>query len=67
MAVYIEPHERYEAMDVYKDRLSADQLDQIQEASDTAIVKITWGGDDDRTVVSVNALLRIIEQKADGK
>ncbi len=49
--VYVEPHERYDAIDTYKDRLRPDQVEQIEEAPETAIILIQFG--EGPTVVTV--------------
>ncbi len=52
-AVFIEPHERHEAVEAYKDRLSQDQIEQIEEAPEDAIIQIRWGIGSAETVVTV--------------
>lgn len=42
-AIYIEPHERYEAIEAYRDRLTAEQVEQIEDASGGAIVLLQFG------------------------
>ena len=42
-SVFIEPHERAEAIDAYRDRLTAEQVTQIEEAPDGAIVNLQFG------------------------
>jgi hypothetical protein len=41
--VFIEPHERYEAVEAYRDRLSPEQIDEIADAPDGAIVQLRFG------------------------
>jgi len=41
--VFIEPHERFEAIEAYRDRLTEDQIGDIQEAPDTALICIEYG------------------------
>ncbi len=41
--VFIQPHERFEAAEAYKDRLTAEQIDEITEAPDGAIVQLNFG------------------------
>jgi hypothetical protein len=53
VAVYITPHERYEVMKVYADKLSSAQLEQIEEAPESAIVRLEWGFDNRPTVVTI--------------
>lgn len=50
-AVFIEPHERYEALEAYKDRLSQDQIEQIEEAPESALIRLEIGGE--QTIVTV--------------
>lgn len=42
-AVFIEPHERGEALEAYKDRLTAEQVEQIEDASESAIIRLRFG------------------------
>ena len=42
-SVFIEPHERYEAIEAYRDKLSAEQIEQIKDAPDGALVNLQWG------------------------
>ena len=41
--VFIEPHERYEAAEAYKDRLTPEQIEEITEAPEGAIVQLNFG------------------------
>lgn len=41
--VFIEPHERFEAIEAYKDRLTAEQIEEVTEAPDGAIVQLRFG------------------------
>lgn len=41
--VYIQPHERHEAIDAYGDRLTAGQMDEINDAPESAIVRLSIG------------------------
>lgn len=43
MAVYVAPHERHEAIEAYRDRLSAEQVEQIKDAPDEALILLTFG------------------------
>ena len=43
-SVWIEPHERYEAIEAYRDRLSADQIASIEEAPETALIQLRLNG-----------------------
>jgi hypothetical protein len=40
IAIWIEPHERSEATDAYRDRLSAEQIKQIEDAEDGALIQL---------------------------
>jgi hypothetical protein len=42
--VYIEPNERYEAVEAYKDRLSETQIETILEAPEGALIRIQMDG-----------------------
>jgi len=42
-AVFIEPHERFEAIEAYRDRLTPEQIDEVAEAPDGAIVQLKFG------------------------
>ena len=39
-SVFIEPHERFEALEVYRDRLTPSQVDEIEEAPESAIIRL---------------------------
>lgn len=39
--VVIEPHERHEALEAYKDWLAPDQLEQIDDAPEGALIHLT--------------------------
>lgn len=51
MAVFIEPHEKREAIDAYRDRLTPAQIETIEDAPDGARVAISFGGDVARVTV----------------
>ena len=53
IAVFIEPHERFEAIEAYKDRLTTEQIDEVTEAPDGAIVQLKFGVGDTGTQVVV--------------
>ncbi len=55
-AVYIEPHERFEAIEAYRDRLSLEQVEAIKDAPDEALIELRFGIGDSITQ------LRIIEE-----
>lgn len=40
--IFIMPHERHDALEAYADRLSAEQIAQIQDAPDEAIVQLKF-------------------------
>jgi hypothetical protein len=41
--VFIAPHERHEAIEAYRDRLTAEQIDEIEAAPEGAIVQLNFG------------------------
>ncbi len=41
--IFIAPHERSEAIEAYRDHLTDDQVEQINDAPETAFVKLSWG------------------------
>lgn len=50
--VFIEPHERAEAIEAYKDRLTTDQVDEIKDAPDGALIRLSVGrGQLDLTII----------------
>lgn len=53
VAIFIEPHERYEAVEAYRDRLTPEQLEQIEEAPENARIKLTFGIGYADTVVTI--------------
>lgn len=42
-SIFIEPHERFEAIQVYRDRLTDKQVEQIEEAPDGALINLRFG------------------------
>lgn len=52
-AVFIEPHERHEALEAYQDRLSPAQRDEIEQAPEGAIIRLSFGIGAVGTVVTV--------------
>ena len=42
--IFIEPHERFEALDAYRDRLTAEQIDEINDADEGARIKLEISG-----------------------
>lgn len=55
-AVFIEPHERFEALAVYRDRLTPEQIEQIEDAPDGALIRLSFG------IGAAGATLQIIEE-----
>lgn len=55
IAIDIAPHERSEAIEAYKDRLTVEQIEQIKNAPETApiLIMFRFGGDWNHTVVQV--------------
>jgi hypothetical protein len=51
--VFIEPHERYEAVEAYKDRLTPEQIEEVTDAPDGAIVQLNFGIGIDGTKVII--------------
>ena len=41
--IFIEPHERFEAIEAYKDRLTPKQIEEVNEAPDGALVQLNFG------------------------
>lgn len=41
--IFIEPHERFEAVEAYKDRLTPEQIDEVTEAPEGALVQLNFG------------------------
>ena len=41
--VFIEPHERFEAVDAYKDRLTPEQIEEVTDAPEGALVQLNFG------------------------
>lgn len=42
-AVFIEPHERFEAIEAYRDRLTPEQIDEVTDAPEGALVQLRFG------------------------
>lgn len=42
--VFIEPHERFEAIEAYRTRLTSGQIDEINDAPESAIIRLSFGG-----------------------
>jgi hypothetical protein len=43
MTVFIEPHERYEAVEAYRQRLTLAQIEEVKDAPEGAIVQLNFG------------------------
>lgn len=41
--IFVMPHERGEAIEDYGDRLSAEQIEEIRDAPETALVQLNFG------------------------
>lgn len=41
--IFIQPHERGEAIEAYRDRLTQEQIDEIRDAPDEALVQLNFG------------------------
>ena len=41
--IFIEPHERGEAIEAYGDRLTQEQIDEIEDAPEGALVQLNFG------------------------
>ena len=54
-SVFIEPHERHEAVEAYRDKLSPAQIEQIEEAPEGAVIKLQFGIDVSETRLVVTA------------
>jgi hypothetical protein len=52
-SVFIEPHERFEAVEAYKDRLTPEQIEEVTEAPDGAIVQLRFGTDMAGTQITI--------------
>lgn len=52
-SVFIEPHERYEAIEAYRARLTAEQIEQIKDAPDGALINLKFGVGADGTTLTV--------------
>jgi len=51
-SIFIEPHERDEAIVAYKERLTPEQVQQIKDAPESAIINLRYGiGESGITVV----------------
>lgn len=50
-AVFIEPHERYEAIEAYGDKLTPEQIEEIKDAPESALIRLQFGGGPTRLTV----------------
>ncbi len=50
ISVFIEPHERHEAIEAYHDRLTDEQIAQIFDAPDRCRIHLQFGGE---TIVKI--------------
>lgn len=53
MDIFVQPHERREAIDAYRDRLSPAQIQEIDDAPEEALVRISFGINQPGAVVLV--------------
>jgi hypothetical protein len=51
--IFIMPHERGEAIEAYRDRLTAEQIEEIEDAPETALVQLNIGVGEPGTKVIV--------------
>lgn len=51
VSIYVEPHERYEAIEAYRDRLTAELIAEIEDAPDGARIRLQFGGGPSRVTV----------------
>lgn len=51
MSVFIQPHERAEAMEAYRDWLTPNQIDEIMDAAETAIIMLVRGASGTRVQI----------------
>lgn len=56
IAVWIEPHERHEAIQAYKDWLSPAEIEQIEDAPETALIRLDLGICGDRGINAVHII-----------
>lgn len=54
--VFIEQHERFDAVEAYRERLTPEQIDTILQADDSAIIRLDLG------IGVVGAQVMIIEE-----
>jgi len=40
ISIFIEPHERYDAIEAYRNRLSTAQIEEIEDAPDEALIRL---------------------------
>jgi hypothetical protein len=51
--VFIEPHERYEAVEAYRQRLTQTQVEEVTNAPEGAMVQLNFGVGIDGTQVII--------------
>lgn len=51
--IFLEQHERFEAIETYRDRLTPEQIDMILEAPDGDLIEIRFGVGAAGTQVSI--------------
>lgn len=51
--VFIEPHERFEALDAYRDRLKPAQVSEIEDAPETALISLVIDSNEGTTVTVI--------------
>lgn len=56
MAVFIEPHERAEALEVYRQWLTTEQEEEIKDAPEGAIIKLS------RDIGQLGTRITVIEE-----
>ena len=44
ISVFIEPHERFEAIEAYRDRLTPEQIEEIEDAPEGALIQMIYSG-----------------------
>lgn len=54
--VYVLPHERREAIEAYRERLTQAHADEIEDAPDGALIQLT--------IIGPGALVTVIEEEA---
>lgn len=52
-SVFIVPHERFEAIEAYRDRLTPEQIEEIKDAPDEAIVQLNFNINSQETQILI--------------